>query len=107
MTINELFEKIQDEFLPEELNGEFQLQGNCIVWTYNLDIDTEEIQTPDEDDDESPFNFESPSTEELLQEAYDDDYDALETLLDELDEIGNWELSEPETNENIISFKIF
>lgn len=107
MTINELFEKIQNEFLPEELNGEFQLQNNCIVWTYNFGINTEKIQIPDDDDDESPLNFESLSTEELLQEAYDDDYDTLETLLDELDEIGNWELSEPEINENTISFKIF
>lgn len=107
MTINELFEKIQDEFLPEELNGEFQLQGNCIIWTYNLDIDSEEIQNADEDDDDYSSNFESLSTEELLQDAYDEDYDAFETLLDELDEIGNWELSEPETNENIISFKIY
>jgi hypothetical protein len=107
MTINELFEKIQEEFLPEKLNGEFILQGNCIVWTYNLNNDSEEIQIPDEDDEESPFSFDTISSEELLQEAYDEDIYAIETLFDELNEIDNWSFSEPETNENIISFKIF
>ena len=107
MNINELFEKIQDKFFPEDLSGEFQLQGNCIVWTYNLENDSEEIPAPSEDDDELQFDFESESTEELLQEAYDADFQKVEELLDELEESDNWSFSEPETNENIISFKIF
>ena len=32
MNISELFEEIQDEFVMEDLNGEFLLQGNLIVW---------------------------------------------------------------------------
>jgi hypothetical protein len=107
MNVSELFEKIQDNFLPEELNGEFTLQGNCIIWTYNLEHDSEEIEMPNEDDDEIGFSFESQSTEELLNEAYDEDLALLEGLLDELEETDNWSFSEPETNENIISFKIF
>jgi hypothetical protein len=107
MNINELFEAIQDQFLPEELKGEFQLQGNCIVWTYNLENDSEEIPAPSEEDDELQFDFESASTEELLLEAYDADFQKIEELLDELEESDNRSFSEPETNENVISFKIF
>ena len=44
MNISELFEEIQNKFLPEYLNGELTLHGNCIIWTYNLD---EEGQTAD------------------------------------------------------------
>ena len=107
MKVNELFEKIEERFLPEDLNGEFQLQGNCIIWTYNLDNDSEEIEFPENDDEESSFSFESKSSEELLQEAYDDDLESIEGFLDELDEYDNWTFSEPETNGNIISFRIF
>lgn len=107
MNISELFESIQDNLLPEELNGEFTLHGNCIVWTYNLDDNAEEITTPNEDDEEFNFSFDAMSTEEMLQEAYDKDLEALEGLLDELEESDNWTFSIPETVENVISFRIF
>lgn len=107
MNINELFETIQNKLLFENLNGEFTLHGNCIIWTYNLDNDSEDIEEPNEDDDEQDFGFESQSSEELLQEAYDNDFAILERILDELEETDNWEFSEPETNKKIISFKIF
>ena len=107
MNINELFEQIQDKFSPEDLNGEFTLQGNCIIWTYNLENDSEEIVAPNEDDEELSFSFEAASTEELLQEAYDKDLTLLEGLLDELEEYDNWTFSDPDINENIISFRIF
>jgi len=106
MDINELFEIIQDKFPSEDLNGEFALHGNCIIWTYSLDNDFEEIEALN-DDDESYFGFESKSSEELLQEAYDDDFALLEGLFDELEESDNWSFSDSEINENIISFKIF
>ena len=108
MNINELFEKIQDKFVPEDLNGEFTLQGNCIIWSYNIINDSEEIDAPSGDeDDELNFSFESASTEELLQDAYIADSEKFEELLDELEESDNWTLSDPETIENVISFKIF
>jgi hypothetical protein len=106
MNINELFEKIQDNFLPEDLKGEFTLHGNCIVWTYNLEDNTESINVPTDEDDEI-FDFESISSEEILQNAYDEDCEALELFLDELEEYDNWSFSEPEIIENIITFKIF
>ena len=106
MNINELFEEIQNEFLPEELNGEFLLQGNLIIWSYNLDEDAEEIDYIEDDEDDNFFNFESSSSEELLKEAYHEDLNKLNEFLDELGET-NWNISDFETIENIISFKIF
>ena len=106
MNINELFEEIQDEYIPEELNGEYLLQGNCIVWTYDLDDDAEEIDNFDEDED-NPFNFEALSVEELLLEAYREDFEKLQELLDENEETGNWSFSDTDVVENIISYKIF
>lgn len=108
MNINELFEKIQENFLPEQLKGEFQLQGNRIVWTYDIKIDSEEIDVPnDDEDEETEENFGVLSPEESLQEVYDEDLQAVEEFLDELEEYGNWTFSEPETNETTISFRIF
>jgi hypothetical protein len=107
MNINELFEKLQDEYLPEELNGEFVLAGNLIVWTYDLDEDSEGISIDDEDDEDNNFSFEASSPEELLLEAYREDLELLETFLDEIEETENWTISDSETIDNIITFKIF
>jgi hypothetical protein len=106
MNINELFENIQDKIYPDDLKGDFTLHGNCIVWTYDLDKDSEEIEVPIEEDDDS-FGFDALSPEELLQEAYQDDLFLFEGLLDELEETGNWSFSEPEIGEKVISFRIF
>lgn len=106
MNINELFEKIQNKFLLGELNGEFLLEKNCIIWLYCLDENAEEIECLDEND-ENFFNFEASSSEELLQEAFQDDLEKLENLFDEIEEIDNWNISDFERTENTISFKIF
>jgi len=105
MNINELFEEIQDEFITEELNGEFLLRGSTIVWSYNLEDDAEEVDYIDEDED-NMFGFDSVSSEELLLEAYQEDLENLNDFLDRLEETSNWTLSETETIENIISFNI-
>jgi hypothetical protein len=107
MNITELFEKIQDKFHPDDLNGEYQLQGNCIVWTYNLDEDSEEINTPGGEDEESDYSFNSTTPEELLLAAYGEDFKLLEEFLDEIEEDGKWSFSESETGDYTISFKIF
>jgi len=113
MNINELFEYIQERFIPEDLSGEFQLHGNCIIWTFNLDNNVEELPNyprhDDEDNDEEvlQFDFESLSSEEILQEAYDHNKEKIEEMLDLLDESDNWSFSESDINENVISFKIF
>jgi len=105
MNINELFEEIQDEFIVEDLNGEFLLQGGNIVWSYNLEDSSEEIDYSEEDED-NMFGFESVSAEELLLEGYQEDLEKLQNKLDEINETDNWELSDPATNDSIISFTI-
>lgn len=106
MNINELFETIQNEFHPEELNGEFLLHGNVIIWSCNLTEDSEEINYLDEDDEES-FDFEAVSSEELLQEAYQDDFNKLQEFLDGIEETDNWTFSDSEIVDDVIVFKIF
>jgi hypothetical protein len=106
LNISEVFEAIQDKFLPEELNGEFILQGNCIIWTYDLDEDSEVIPAPSEDDEESNYSFESQSSEELLWEAYQEDLEAVELFLDSIGE-ENWTFGDPDIGDSTISFKIF
>ena len=108
MNINELFGKIQEGMFLNELNGELIIKGNCIIWTYDLNKNSEEIEAPsDEDSEELEFDFESSSSQELLLEAYHKDLEAIELFLDELEDYDNWTISEPETSDTVISFKIF
>jgi len=109
MNINELFEEIQDNFYPDDLKGEFTLQGNCIVWTYDLNNEDVDVVTPnnDEDDDLSLYGFDATSSEESLLEAYDRDVILLEEFLDNINESENWSFSEPDIYEDTISFRIF
>jgi len=104
MYINELFENIEEEFHPEELNGEFTLEKNTIVWSYYLndEIDGEVII----EDEDNFLNFEAASNEELLQEAYQEDLEKLQEYLDEIEETENWEFSDFETTDDNISFNI-
>ena len=108
MKINKLFEKLQDETFSEDLNGEFILEGNCIIWSFDLDKNAEEIEAPQvQDDDELEFNFDTTSPLELLQEAYNEDLMAIEMLINDVDEFGDWTFSDPEISDSTISFKIF
>ncbi len=107
MNINELFEKFQENSLSENLSGELIIKGNCMIWTYDLNKNSEEIEASTSEDGEEPeFSFESQSPEELLFEAYTEDLETIESFLDELNE-DCWTISEPEISETVISFKIF
>jgi len=105
MNINELFELIQDEFHPEELNGEFLLHGKNIIWSYNLTEDSEEYNYLN-DDEEEALSFESTTSEELLQEAYQHDNDKLQEFLDSIEETDNWTYSDSEVVDDVVVFKI-
>lgn len=108
MNINKLFEKMEEDSFNENLNGELVLEGNCIVWSFDLDKNSEEIEAPQvNDEDELEFNFNVTSPLELLQEAYQEDLQAIELLIDEVDEFSEWSFSEPEIGDTTISFKIF
>jgi hypothetical protein len=107
MNISELFEKLQDD-ISEELNGELILEGNCIIWSYDLDRDgaTQDLEISDDDDVE--FDFASAtSPEELLQQGYDEDLIVIEGCIAQLDDFAEWSYSDPEIADTIISFKIF
>lgn len=107
MNINELFETIQNEFHPEELNGEYLLHGNVIIWSYNLIEDSEETNYLNEHDDDESLSFEATSSEELLQEAYQIDFEKLQEFFDNIEEINNWTFSDSEIVDDVIVFKIF
>jgi hypothetical protein len=109
MNINELFNIIQERLQSDDLAEQYVLNGNCIIWSYDLNLDSQEVEESFEqdDDDDNYFSFEAIGSEELLIEKYDKGLEKLESLLDELGETDKWMFSESETNENIISFKIF
>jgi hypothetical protein len=108
MSISELFDELIHN-IPKDLIGQLILDGNCIIWTYDIDRDgmPEEEIKPDEDD-EFEFDFTSiKSSEELLQQGYDDDLLAIQNFIVELDDYADWTFSDPEIGETVISFKIF
>jgi len=107
MNISELFEELQDNIL-DDLNGELILEGNCIVWSYDIDRDAVPENNNVEDDDDLEFDFTSvTSPEEILQQKYDEDIIIIEAHLAQLDDYADWSFSDPEIGESIISFKIF
>jgi len=107
MNINELFELVQDNLDHEEMNGELIIQGNCIIWSCNINS----IDDGDEDDfsydEEDVFSFESSSNEEKLNEYYSEDLETIQRVFDELGEYDNWSFSDPEIIDDTISFKVF
>lgn len=107
MSISELFEKFEEDGLVDDLSGELLVKGKCIIYTFDLDKNVEEIEAPDDNDDEQEFSFEAISPEELLLEAYNEDLEKIQEFLDINEEADNWRLSEPETSDTIISFRIF
>lgn len=104
MSINELFENII-ETLSEDINGEFTLLDNEIIWTYDLCDEGDEAPTM-YNDEEDINNFDSMSNEEVLQGVHQELYDKLEIFLDSINEIDNWSISDSEIIDNSISFKI-
>jgi len=109
MNISDLFEEIQERFSPDDLCGELVLHGNCIIWSYKVTNDSEDYcETSEyEDDDEACIDFEAVSSEELLQDAYNEDSEKIETFFDELNQSGNWTFSDADIVDDSISFKIF
>jgi len=110
MKINELFEKIQDKFLPEDIKGEFTLNGNCIIWEYNFDnLDNNESPIPIffDDEEEYTISFETNTPEETMLEVYNEIFEQLELFLDEIDVLNDWTISDSDILDNTITFKIF
>ena len=108
MNVKELFDELQNKFSNDDLTGELILQGNCIIWTYNLDDEFEDDSMSfDLDDEEIIFGFNSCGSEELLEDAYAEDFEKIINYLDEIDEFNNWTFSDADIVDDLISFKIF
>ncbi len=106
MNIRNLFEQLQDE-VQDNLKGELVLEGNRIVWSYDIDKNGMPVEEDTNEEDELEFDFGSiQSPEEILFETYQEDKEAIELFLDGLDE-DCWTISDPEITESQISFRIF
>ena len=108
MNINQLFNKLQEDFITDESIGELTLQGNCIVWSYLLEGDCEEVNLSECDDDDDIYNqFESITSDEILEDISTDYIESIKLFLDELNEVENWSFSDPDIIDDTITFKIF
>ena len=74
--------------------------------TSRIEIENWALIYLEEDEDES-FGFEATSSEELLQEGYQEDFDKLQQLLDGIEKTDNWTFSDNEVVDEVIVFKIF
>lgn len=107
MNINELFDKLQDNF-GEELNGNLELDGNCIIWSYSINDYIDSLNDVDFDDEENDdIMNESLSEEEILLEKYGNDYEKIQEFFDKMGNMESWYFSDSDILDNIISFKIF
>ena len=102
MNIKNLFEFLEKNLL-DEINGELILDGNQIIWTFDLNKDSEEF---DENNDCDEFSYNLQSNEEVLQEIYVEDLDCIVELISDFDDESTYTFSEPEIGECVISFKI-
>ena len=74
MNISKLFKELEN-YIADELNGELILEGNRIVWSYDLDRDgaTQDIEAID--DDELEFRKEIDDETDTYHEFQDYDED--------------------------------
>ncbi len=113
MYISELYQSLVENVDSDNLNGELELQGNCIVWTYNLEDNAGNeqslpiVENDEYDDEYDNYYFESETDEEILQTKCDEDIEIIKLYLDDLDDSEDWSFSEPEIGENTIMFRIF
>lgn len=105
MDINELFDAIQETLSVDDINGEFTLIDNEIIWTYSLTEEGDESPMVF-NDEEDINNFDGSCGEEALQEGFREDYEKFELFLDSNNEIDNWVISESKINDDTITFKI-
>jgi hypothetical protein len=106
MNINELYEILQDSVL-DNINGEFILHKNSIVWSYTLEnIEEESSSNYDEENDDFFFSFETICPEEKLIDVYNDDIEIIRLTLFEYNQEDEWEFSDYKIKGDSISFKI-
>jgi hypothetical protein len=114
MSINDLFEQIQNRFNLDEIKGNFTIDGNCIIWSCDSGcIETEETEKivfiNDDGDEETYYGYtlDSMSIEEKLTDVYNEDIIKINDFFEMIEETDNWYFSEPDIYEDSITFKIF
>jgi len=105
MEIKELFNIMKNDYITEEILGEFYLEKNHILWSYDLNDELTDEFDEDGDYNEDYFNFDS-KTKETLLEVFNSVFDSYELFLDSINEYDNWMVSEPLIHENTITAKI-
>jgi hypothetical protein len=100
MNIKELFERIDMELNGGEVEGDFQLADDKILWSYNSESFINEIETFEDD----LLNFQFGSIEENLNTAYLNALNKLEEFLDDIETKPR--ISDPNIKDNIIHFDI-
>lgn len=106
MNINELFDDLKTNIFFDKINGEIQLIDNEIIWTYYLDMDEPETTSIHGEDDDYCFDI-IPSTEEKLNQAYNNDIETIQEIIDDVNDIINWTFTDPEIIDDKIIFKIY
>ena len=99
-----LYNDLQLNLSFDEIKGEITKNENEVIWNYNLDMKDDESD-PYYNDNEYCFDFE-PTIEEQLNNVYNNDIEIIENIIDDIDSLNNWDISEPEIEDENISFKI-
>lgn len=100
-----LFNDLQINLSFDEIKGEITLNENIITWNYNLDMKDNESEPYYNEDDEYCFDF-KPSIEEQLNDVYNEDIVIVENIIDDVSVLDDWKITEPEIEDENISFKI-
>lgn len=98
---------MSDKIFLERLEGELILKEDMIVWSYDLDKDSEEIENINDELEESDVEFgDIVCVEEVLNDTYESDMEEIYDTICSVDDINDWYFSEPVINDTIISFDI-
>jgi hypothetical protein len=104
MNINALFELLDSELSENKLKGYIELDGNCIIWSYDSkEIDPLLLQEFLNEIKESDYYIEGETNIEI----YNNDIDEIKTCLEKNNEIANWYFSKPDIIGSTIIFRIF
>lgn len=98
-----LYNDLEVNLSFDEIMGKMILTEDTIKWNYNLDMVDEDSKPYYDEDDFSIFK---PSIEEELNNAYDNDIEIIENIIDDIYTHNNLVISEPEIDDNDISFEI-
>jgi len=103
MVIGDIYYRLLDYELYDNLKGDVELHKKSIVWEYR-DCDNNLITDVDEYDDDYMFNM--ISSEESLLDAYHNDIEILNNFFDNIEITDVIEISNYTIKNDRITFKI-